>query len=363
MTYLGVKDVDQLYWHAREPKIIESEIIEWIVSLRQQQKLSHGLVNLYMSAIVKFYLFNDVVLNRKKIGSYLGENDRQHTDRAYTTEEISKLLNANADERMKALILLLASSGIRLGAVPSLNVSNLTKIEEYGLYKITVYERTSSQYICYCTPECAQAIDSYLQYRQRFGENLTGDSPLFRDRFYRDNMIRIKRPKRMNNRTPSNLLGEALLQAGLTQIVHEVEGKRHGTERKEVHRAMGFRKWYNTQMIRAKVNPVVKEMLMGHTTGLEQNYYRPDEEELLSEYIKGVDFLTINNEHRLQRQVAELTQKKDEIQVMKEKHDQEMKALRQEMNEQFSQIISMIQVNPKLAHIKPEALAEKIIQK
>jgi hypothetical protein len=36
-----------------------------------------------------------------------------------------------------------------------------------------------------------------------------------------------------------------------------------------------------------------------------------------------------------------------------------MKAMREEMNLQFNQIISLIQLNPKLAHIKREILAKK----
>jgi hypothetical protein len=38
-----------------------------------------------------------------------------------------------------------------------------------------------------------------------------------------------------------------------------------------------------------------------------------------------------------------------------------MKSMREEMNQQFSQIMSMIQQNPKLAQIKHEALVQKKI--
>ena len=48
------------------------------------------------------------------------------------------------------------------------------------------------------------------------------------------------------------------------------------------------------------------------------------------------------------------------LSVMEEKHNQDMKAMREEMNKQFGQIMSMIQQNPKLAHIKPGVLTEKI---
>jgi len=36
-----------------------------------------------------------------------------------------------------------------------------------------------------------------------------------------------------------------------------------------------------------------------------------------------------------------------------------MKAMREEMNQQFSQLMSMIQQNPRLAQIKPEVLVKK----
>jgi integrase/recombinase XerD len=44
---------------------------------------------------------------------------------------------------------------------------------------------------------------------------------------------------------------------------------------------------------------------------------------------------------------------------LKEKYEQDIKSMREEMNQQFAQIMSMIQQNPKLAHIKPEVLTKK----
>jgi integrase/recombinase XerD len=48
------------------------------------------------------------------------------------------------------------------------------------------------------------------------------------------------------------------------------------------------------------------------------------------------------------------------IQTLQQKHEQDMKTMREEMSRQFNQIMSMIQQNPKLANIKQEALAKKI---
>ena len=68
---------------------------------------------------------NDIILNSKRIGRYQGEKQqRQFTDRAYTREEIHKLVDMS-DERMKVIVLLFASCGLRPGAIPSLVLRNL----------------------------------------------------------------------------------------------------------------------------------------------------------------------------------------------------------------------------------------------
>ena len=47
------------------------------------------------------------------------------------------------------------------------------------------------------------------------------------------------------------------------------------------------------------------------------------------------------------------------LQEIEQRYENNMKDMREEMNQQFAQIISMIQQNPQLAYIKPEALKEK----
>lgn len=50
------------------------------------------------------------------------------------------------------------------------------------------------------------------------------------------------------------------------------------------------------------------------------------------------------------------------IQTLKDKYEHDMKTMREEMNQQLGQIMSMIQQNAQLAYIKPEALTSKAIQ-
>jgi hypothetical protein len=69
---------------------------------------------------------NDVPLNKKKINMFKGEFLRRVSDRAYAYEEIGKLLEFS-DLRMKSIILLMASSGIRIGSIPLLKLRTKVK--------------------------------------------------------------------------------------------------------------------------------------------------------------------------------------------------------------------------------------------
>lgn len=52
---------------------------------------------------------------------------------------------------------------------------------------------------------------------------------------------------------------------------------------------------------------------MNHSTGISDSYYRATEQELLEDYLKAVDKLSINDDKvTLQKQVAELTEKSKE---------------------------------------------------
>jgi hypothetical protein len=95
-----------------------------------------------------------------------------------------------------AAVLIMASTGMRIGGLRELRYGDIKKIDEFGLYLIWVYNRyRKDRYFTFCTPECATAIDSYLNYRRRFGEEIKDKSPLIRERFNIDDPFVAKAPK------------------------------------------------------------------------------------------------------------------------------------------------------------------------
>jgi hypothetical protein len=91
------------------------------------------------------------------------------------------------------------------------------------------------------------------------------------------------------------------------------------------------------------MKPLNVELLMGHDSGISESYWRPTELEVLADYLKAVDLLTINdNNSTLQKQVAELTEKsKEENYVIKGKlaeKEKEIKAAAREAEETKKEI-------------------------
>jgi len=149
------------------PKQIENEIIDLIITLKEKGT-KRGAISNYMKSLIAFCKINDIILNTNRIRKFMPSNVRSKKTNAYSHSQIQRIMDI-ADERMRAVILLLSSSGQRIGSLPNLNVGSLEAIGD--LYKITVYENEPEEYITFCTPECKKmGIDPYLQMRERYGE-------------------------------------------------------------------------------------------------------------------------------------------------------------------------------------------------
>jgi hypothetical protein len=314
MNHLKItnNEVDKLLVHATTPRLIESQIIDYIMTLRNNGVLSYSTIQFLIAPIFTFYQLNDVILNRKKISRYLGEYKRVARDGAYSTEHIQTALQ-NADARIRCTILILASTGCRIGALPSLTLGNLTRLPNYGLYKITFYEGTNNEYYTFTTREAAQTgIDAYLQYRQRCGEKISfnkdtqkwepDNTPLLRLQFDVNDLLQVRYPQPMGLNALRKALESHLMKCGLRQMEHPIgetvpnPAKRI---RKPISLSKGFRKRVISIFIEAGLIHEYREMLVDHDTELDKHYHKPTEEQVLAEYLKAEPYLTIDPSVRL----------------------------------------------------------------
>jgi len=298
------------------PDEMRNVIIRYVVGL----KLSKQYKQLVFYSLKHACEMNDILLNWKKMSKFVKASPEVHNDqimngnnrhdRGYTREEILKIIS-HCGQRIKMIFLLLASTGVRSGVLPALRIRNLKKTAQGG-YKITVYEGEKEEYFTFCTPECGKEIDTYLEFRRKHSEVITGDSFLIVKRF--DTNLNIKiRGKPFAPQSLQVMLDDYIVNSG---VKVRDRGNANRYKRKPVPMFHGFRKFFTTQLVNSKINPEIREMLLGHKIGLASCYYRPSEEEMYAEYEKAIDNLTINEENRLRRKVENLEIEKSRMDIM-----------------------------------------------
>ena len=80
----------------------------------------------------------------------------------------------------------------------------------------------------------------------------------------------------------------------------------------------GFRKFFETMLVNTNLHETIIRKLTGHsqTGNLTQLYSKQTEDEMLHEYEKAIDALTIDPANRLQRKVEKLEVEKSQINML-----------------------------------------------
>ena len=202
------------------------------------------------------------------------ENIRR--DRAYTVEEIQKMLSVCHRLREKVIVLILESTGMRIGAVHTLKIGDLSpkQTKQGKIYKIDVYSESSKHYSAYCNVETTEAIDSYLKERTDDGEIIKNDTPLIRNLY---NSLSVKsKVKKLSDAQIGYLVDRIVILSGVKNTF-QFTG--------EAKRGKGFRKFYKTQAEMAGMKPINVELTHGHSIGMSGHYYRPQESQVLEDYM------------------------------------------------------------------------------
>jgi integrase len=294
-------------------KLPQQDITNLVIRYLVDRKISRGYKKLVTSSIKHACEINDIVLNWKKIKKFIGSektgNETNGRDRGYTHEEIKKILDF-VDQRIKTAILILTSTGMRIGALRSVRVGDLEKVKD--IYKKVYSGDVEEEYITFCTPECAKEIDTYLDFTKRHGEIISEDSFLFVKKFNID----LKGPtkgKQFTGRSLHSILEENIRNSGL----RKVNPDNNRFKRQTVPILHGFRKFFSSQLVEADLKTELRWLLEGHNLkGNDSNYVRVSEKRLQQEYEKAINHLTINEENRLKRTVEILKIEKSKLETI-----------------------------------------------
>lgn len=360
MKFLGVNTLKDLI-DKKPQKIIESEIKAYLIYLRNQKKISYVTASLYLTTVRKFYHVNsEYNFKWDLISSYLGNDDtdndnyknnnsdltaveaqaQEQQDRPYSRTEIKQMFNAAQDIRVKIIISLMVSSGLRYGAVTILNIGDLERIEKYNLYQITAYRKSKKyKYYTFCSPECTTLIDSYFEYRKSKGEILKPSSPLIREQFNTKDKLKVNNPRHLTLTTFRFLINDVLTRYTTLRkkLTFNYENRRK-EGRNPTMLTHGMRKFFTVECTKAGVYHEFVEIMLGHKlSGVRSHYMIPDTQTLLEGtkevkgYVTAVDSLTINDENRLKLENQNLKQRDDQIDKRFKAIEEENKILNQKL--------------------------------
>jgi len=302
-------------------ELLQSYLIRFINSQKERienREIAEGTLCNYIKAIKLFFSMNDIIINWKKLGKGIPQEKQSAHDRVPTMDEIHKL-QEHPDRRIKIIVYIMISSGIRVGSWDFLKWKHVIPIRKNNILvaaKLIVKNTkiNNREYYTFITPEAYNTLKDYMDFRELHGEKITPESFLIRDTWqkidrnhgYRIGLARF--PKKMNSVSIRNMIYEAWKVQGVRDKLSNPKQKRH--EFKSTH---SFRKIFETKCQKAKMNHNNIKLLMDHSLGESQNYHRPTEDEILEDYLNVIDFLTINEENRLLKKVQTLQIEKSRI--------------------------------------------------
>jgi len=283
IKFLGCGDPDVALEKIRNGEVDGVREVDRFIDYALESN-AHKTVRNYVFGVKKWLETNGVFLNWKKIEMPTA-TEVYERDKAPTKEDLKILLHHARSSRDRAVILLLASSGLRIGTLLSLTVGDVN-FEYPDVARINVYRRKGRKftgrklggggrfYCTFITPEARQALQQYLKERESKGEKVTAESPLITDAYCKGKFITVEDWQRVYYR----ILKAAGLDAKSRKwyLIH-------------IH---SLRKFFRSNCV--GVDPSYREFWMGHKGGyLDESYFRAEEQRHLAEYRKAIPYLTI----------------------------------------------------------------------
>jgi integrase len=299
------------------PKYPLNCVYRFIIHLKgkmEKNEIEVSTILNYLKPIKLLCGINDIQVKWKKVTIGLPKERKYAEDRAPTIEEIQSLVKY-PDRRLKVIVSIMISSGIRLAAWDDLKFKHIQPIERNGQIvagKIIVYPGSEEQYYSFITQEACNNLNEWKDYRKNNGETITDESWVLRNLWDVTTpsggprgLVSI--PKKLKHTGVKSLIERALRAQGIRSHLEE------GKKRYPFATDHGFRKFFKTRCEMAGMRSINIEILLNHSTGISDSYYRPQETEILEDYLKAAKSLTItkNNTEEIEKEIEVLREKNE----------------------------------------------------
>ena len=270
--------------------------------------MSPGTIRVNLNPIKKLLDMNDVVPAWKMVYEMCPETNHGGPSPGWTREEIREMLSVTTSRMMRAIVLVLASSGVRRGGlelkwgdidpvylkdgepVAGEDAPEMRGTAEPVCTMMRVYDDSSEKYITFMTPEAYKAL---MEYKTEW-EDETGKAPGSEDPIFKKNG---NKPIQMKCNSISYRLRTIAIKSGVRKL-SDKKGKSY-----RVPISNGFRRGFNKTLMDVPSGGTLgvfqrKEYMLGHrgSRGVDHVYYYAKPMELATDYLRAVKKLTVTNE-------------------------------------------------------------------
>jgi len=295
VRFLGFEDPEKPLKAIQSGKVDPAAKVDQFID-KALEGSAHGTVRNYLFGIKKWFELSGVKVDWERI-EFPSSAETSESDRSPSKEELKNLLNHASSARDRAAIMVLTSSGLRIGTMLSLKVGDVDFDSYPDVAKIKVERKRGRKFVgkrrgsqgrvffTWITEEAKKTLMEYLEERRRAGETLTPDSPLFEDSQGQGKFVTLENFERVWYRL--------LKRAGLNEK----------SNRQYMLHVHTLRKCFRSNCV--GVDPSYRETWMGHKAGyLDDSYFRAEEPLHLAEYRKAIPHLTIYSTPIEQKQLA-----------------------------------------------------------
>lgn len=299
--FLQCTDVDSFETYFNDGRDYEEDIEGFLSMLNGNPPKT---IRLYLTAVKSYFKRNKIKLeddfwedlNRRVKGS------RPRTmDRIPTTEELRQILT-HTDAKGKALFLMLASSGMRIGEALSIKLSDINLEEDLTEIKIRgEFTKTGDPRTTFISKEANQVLEEWLKIRKQYLVTACGRSRRYEKNPNDDRLFPF------DTSTAWRVWSKALRRAGLEKLDAS-------TGRRTLHIHV-LRKFFRTRASLTMPKDMV-EALIGHSEGLDEFYLRYTKKDLIENYKKAEEELLIfTDKETIKQYTNQLEERQDTMNV------------------------------------------------
>jgi integrase len=292
----------------------KKDILEW----KKKSKNAPGTMRVYLGALREFFEENGIPLSKKENDTLLKafKGGAEAPDDAPDHGTIRSLLE-HSDVRMKAIVLMLSSTGMRIGELLSIHENQIN----YDRRMITLLAKdtkTQTGRNVFFTREAELALNQFLKVREKYiADNNIQAAKL-------KNNIETKDDGRIFPHDPNSInktWNRTLKHAGMYQ--------KNGRGQQKFH-PHSLRQFFSTYLRKDGTPDSAVEVLLGHKLYLE-TYIRYTPQMLQEEYEKHSAALTIGGEDQVRKTIGVLAEKATALNATVDAQDREIKMLQEEL--------------------------------